>query len=42
MRWSACKDMSLGAQDCPLWEDVTKQHSEDLTENIKSLCDSDL
>jgi hypothetical protein len=33
MRWpSPCEDVSLGAEECPLLEAVTKQHS-DVTQN---------
>jgi hypothetical protein len=34
---SACEDVSQGTEERPLLEDVTKQHSEDVTKNM-SLC----
>jgi hypothetical protein len=38
VRWPlAFKNVSPGAEDCPLLEDVTKQYSEDVTGNT-SLC----
>jgi hypothetical protein len=43
VRWPpACEDVSLEAEECPLFEDVTKQSTEAVTENTKFFCDSDL
>jgi hypothetical protein len=43
VRWSpACEDVSPGAEERSLLEDVTKQRSEDRDWEHYSLCDSDL
>jgi hypothetical protein len=43
VRWSpACEDVRQGAEECPLLEAVTKQHTKDRDGEHYFLCDDDL